>query len=239
MEGEHRRLHAKAEEGRHERHLQRLPVLRGPAQIQDAAVGEVQMPHAVVQQKDDADKGKRRAGQGVHQVLPPGVPGLLVHGVHHQGQRGQGQHLIEEVQGQKVLGVGNAQHHAVGHQPEGEEPVLMPLVGHIVQGVRRHQRPQHRDDGPIDHGGAVDPQGDGERLVEAHHDAGQIAAPVQVRQHDAGQGQGRRQQRRRHDIAAAHSAALGLENQQADAQHHGDQDGQREKLFQGRTSLLR
>ncbi|CAN4039636.1 phosphate signaling complex protein PhoU, partial [Dysosmobacter welbionis] len=164
---------------------------------------------------------------------------LLVHGVHHQRQRGQRQDLIEEIQRQKILGISDTQHHTVGHQPKSEEPVLMPLVGHIVQRVRRHQRPQHGHDGPIDHGRPVDPQGDGERLVESHHDAGQKAAPIEIGQHDTGQRQCCRCQGCRHDIDAPHPPALGLQDQQRDSQHDGNQNGQCQKLAHRRTSLLK
>ncbi|CAN4026736.1 Immunity protein 17, partial [Dysosmobacter welbionis] len=79
-------------------------------------------------------------------------------------------------------------------------------------------------------GRPVDPQGDGERLVESHHDAGQKAAPIEIGQHDTGQRQCCRRQGCRHDIDAPHPPALGLQDQQRDSQHDGNQNGQCQKL---------
>ena len=50
VEGEHRRLHAEAEERPHEGRLQRKLIPAREGGVQEAAVGEVQVPHAVVEQ---------------------------------------------------------------------------------------------------------------------------------------------------------------------------------------------
>ena len=75
---------------------------------------------------------------------------------------------------------------AVGHQPECEKTVLISLMGHIVQGIRRHHGPQHRYDSSVHHGGPVDPQRDGKHLVEAHQNTGQVAVSAQIGQDNAG-----------------------------------------------------
>ena len=227
VEGEDGRLHAEAEEGRHKGQPQRLFVSGRQALVQDPPVLKVQMTHPVVEQKDHADEGKGGTGDGIYQVFAAGIAGLFIHGVHHQRQRRQRPRLVEKVERQEVLRIGDPQHHAVGHQPEGEEAVLVPLVGHVIQRIRRHQRPQDRYDAAVDDGRTVDPQGDGKHLAEAHQDTGQKIAVMQIGQDDTGQRQCRRHQGRCHDVAAAHLAALRLQDQQPDPQQHGQQNGQR------------
>ena len=161
VEGKHRRLDAEAQKGQH-KHVQQHPLVAcRQFRVQHTAIGEVQRG-AVVHQKHDADEGKGGTGQGVDQILLTGVAGLAVHPMHHQGQRSQSQQLIEEIQAQKVLGEGHAQHHAIAHGQEAEKPILASLVLHVLEGVKYRHRPEHGDDSAKDHGGSIDGQGDGE-----------------------------------------------------------------------------
>ena len=101
--------------------------------------GRVQVsPHckgrsgAVPGREDQCDEGAGRAADRIDQVLSAGGPGAVIHGVHHERQRGQGHELIEKVERQQVRGEGDTEHHAVGQDEPGEEGFFAPLVLHIL-----------------------------------------------------------------------------------------------------------
>ena len=97
VEGKDGRFHAEAEKRCGEYQQQCVLLPRHQIGIQYTAIGEVQMPHAIVEQKHQPDEGKGRTGKGVDHVFAPGIPCLFIHGVHHQGQRRQRQQLIKEI----------------------------------------------------------------------------------------------------------------------------------------------
>ena len=127
---------------------------------QMAAQGEV---HRIVDgQEHQADKRQGRAGDGVDQVLDARLFGGLSHGLHHQGQRGQGQQLIEQVHGHHVGGEGDAQGHTEGGGEEGPEHMQMLLVAHIVEAIEHGEGPEGGRQSGKQPGRAVHAEGDGQ-----------------------------------------------------------------------------
>ena len=98
----------------------------------------------VQEREDHGDEGAGRTADRVGQVLLSRESGAAIHGVHHQGQRGQGHQLVEEVEGQQIGGEGDAEHHAVGQGEPREEGVFPPLVPHVLEGIERRRHPEDR-----------------------------------------------------------------------------------------------
>lgn len=150
---------------------------------QMAAQGEV---HCVVDgQEHQADKRQGRAGDGVDQVLDAGLLGGLGHGLHHQGQGGQGQQLIEQVHGHHIGGESDAQGHAEGGGEEGPEHMQMLLVAHIVEAIEHGKGPQGGRQSGKQPGRAVHAEGDGQPGGKMQQGEGAVVA-----QEDGQPGQG-------------------------------------------------
>ena len=96
----------------------------------------------VEDEKHHRRKGKGGAAEGVDHIFTGGPVVHLGHTVHHQGDGGDGQHLVEEIHGQDVLRHGDAHGGAKGHGEEAIEHGVVLLVLHIIKGVQRRQRPQ-------------------------------------------------------------------------------------------------
>ena len=70
-------------------------------------------------------KAQGGPAHGVGQIHPPGIPGLAVHGVHHQRQGGQGEQLIKRYM-VSIGGEGDAQGHTKADEVKDKEAVLAP-----------------------------------------------------------------------------------------------------------------
>ena len=113
-----------------------------------------------------SDGGQGRAAHGVGQVDPSGIPRLAVQGVHHQGQGGQGEQLIEKVHRQHIGGESDAQSDPQAGQIKGKEPVLPSLPAHILRRIQTGQGPQDGHQHGKDTGQPIHPEGDGQPLPQ-------------------------------------------------------------------------
>ena len=130
-------LDAAAHKGQHEHAQQQIHIAGIACQM---ATGN-KLLGVVDDQEHHADKGQRRARNGVGGVFHARVDGLFCHGVHHQRDGGQRQQLIEQVHGHHVGGEGDAQRHAEGCREEGPEHGLVALVLHVVPCVHHGKGP--------------------------------------------------------------------------------------------------
>ena len=138
MHGPDGGLDAAAHKGQHEHTQQQVHAAAVPRQM---AAGN-ELLRVVNDQEHHADKGQRRARDGVGGVFHACVDGLLGHGVHHQRDGGQRQQLVEQVHGHHIGGEGDAQRHTKGCRKERPEHGLMALVLHVVPRVHHGKGPQ-------------------------------------------------------------------------------------------------
>ena len=189
---------------------------------QMAAQGEV---HRIVDgQEHQADKRQGRAGDGVYQVLDAGLFGGLGHGLHHQGQGGQSQQLIEQVHGHHVGGEGNAQGDAEGCREKCPEHVQVLFVAHVVKAIEHGEGPQGGRQPRKQTGSTVHAEGDGQPVGKVQQGERAVIA-----QEDGQPGQGRGAQDQEAVYQAA--AALAADGQEIgqQAQHQRQEHRQKEK----------
>ena len=189
---------------------------------QVAAQGEVRS--IVDGQEHQPDKRQGRAGDGVYQVLDAGLFGGLGHGLHHQGQGGQSQQLIEQVHGHHVGGEGNAQGDAEGCREKCPEHVQVLFVAHVVKAIEHGKGPQGGRQPRKQTGSPVHAEGDGQPVGKVQQGERAVIAQEDGR---PGQGRGAQDQEAVYQAAAA-LAADGQEIGQQ-AQHQRQEHRQKEK----------
>ena len=86
--------------------------------------------------------------------------------MHHQGQGGQGEQLIEKVHRQHIGGESDAQSDPQAGQIKGKEPVLPSLPAHILRRIQTGQGPQDGHQHGKDTGQPIHPEGDGQPLPQ-------------------------------------------------------------------------
>ena len=205
-------------QGKHCQQHGQISVVAG----QVTAQGEVR--GIVDGQKHQPDKCQGRAGDGIDQVLDAGLFGGLGHGLHHQGQGGQSQQLIEQVHGHHVGGEGNAQGDAEGGGEKCPEHMQVLLVAHIVKAIEHGEGPQSGRQPRKQTGGPVHAEGDGQPVGKVQQ--GKFAAVTQ-KNGRPGQGCGTQDQDTVHQAAAALAADGQKIGQQA--QHQRQEHRQKEK----------
>ena len=189
VHGEHAGLHAEAHQhGKHDG-AQQVLVARHLRRIQHAAGGESKAG-AVVHQEEDTQQRRACAEHRVDQVLDARRDGLLLHGVHHQGQGNQGHHLIEHVHGHGVGAHAQAHQHAVGTHVEAVEAAVVGVVGVVGRGVDPHQHPHHGDERHVEACHAVGAQLNGDGVGQPPQSQARIA--LQRRRQRAQRGDGQR-----------------------------------------------
>ena len=121
-------------------------------------------------EEEDAPQGQKRTGDGIEQVLQGAANGLRCPVVEHQRHGQQGDHLEEEVHGDKVPGKIHAHQRRQGQQEETEEFVVVFLVFQIAEGIDAGEQEAEGGNGHEQPGNAVHPQGDGQAVRHGEED---------------------------------------------------------------------
>ena len=144
VEGEHARLHAKAQQHQ-KRRQQKQPLVPGDFfRVQHAAGGEVQ-GGAVGVEDEEAEQHAVGPAQGVKQVFQARQHRFPLPVVEDQGESEQGHHLIAEIERGQIPGEAQAHQHPVDRQIEAEKPPVIRLMGHVPDSVDGGQQPDCRD----------------------------------------------------------------------------------------------
>ena len=221
VQREQRRLDAEPEEHEQERDVEEIAGLfrHGVADADDVELQRT----SVGQHGDDANEGRRRARDGIHEVFDAGHLRLPRALMGDQRQRRQGQQLVEQIHRDEIRGKRHAQRDAEAHGEETEELVAPVEVAHVFEAVQRRQRPQDGHQHGEHAAEAVDAERDvdgGRQVVE--HEFHALAA------RDQGQGEhGRRDHDGQHVIFPGSARAKIQQGQQRpadDRQHDDDED---------------
>jgi hypothetical protein len=106
----------------------------------DKVEGPGGVPGADNRQEEKEDRG----GEQHSEVDPAPLLGLLGPGMGDQGVGGEGQHLIENEQGEEVVGVGDPHHRGDGNGEAGVEAGLVVFIvaAHVADGVDGGHQPE-------------------------------------------------------------------------------------------------
>ena len=186
VEGKESRLGPQADKGEDEGDSEQ-GIIQGGGMGQPAA-GEEIHTGTMAGEQQHAGKGQGSAGEGINQIAAAGPDGEIIPKMSDQGQGGQGQTLIADIEGKEIGRQGHAQGGGIAEGIPGKEGVFPARVGHIFQGIEYGQGPEKGQEAGEDTAEAVHPEGKGKEIREGEE--GQDAIGGRQAQPEGQQGNG-------------------------------------------------